>query len=288
MHLLTDQPRTLRIRNTRTMAGAIALAFALCLTPGASPAQTPEAGSAAAAAPATGTADQTTGATAATTLDPVAIEALKGMGNYLKSLQTFEVHSNATMEAALQDTDLLVHLGYEGTYRVQRPNAFYVQLKSDRTVREYFYDGKSLTVNVPRQNLYATAAAPSTIRQTVDKIYNDYGISLPLADLFYWSESPMTDGITSAVRVGFARINGQETDQFVYRGEDLDWQVWIARGSAPLPLKIVITDRSQTLRPSYSAELTWNTSPKFSARDFTFTPDPKATSIKLAALSGGQ
>lgn len=279
MHLLQDHPPMRRPRNARTMAGTVALALALCSLPGLSLAQTPAAATSATPA---------TGATAATTLDPVALEALKGMGNYLKTLKTFEVHSNATMEASLQDTDLLVHLGYEGTYRVQRPNAFYIQLKSDRAVREYFYDGKSLTVNVPRQNVYATAAAPPTIRQTVDQIYKDYGISLPLADLFYWSESPMTDGITSAVRVGFAKINGQETDQFVYRGEDLDWQVWIARGPAPLPLKIVITDRSQSLRPSYSAELTWNTSPQLSARDFTFTPDPKATSIKLASLTGGQ
>ncbi|WP_395335465.1 DUF2092 domain-containing protein [Novosphingobium sp. BL-8H] len=285
MHLLKDQAVTARIWKVRALAGTAAAALALCVTAGPVAAQTSDP-----AAPVTSaaTGGQASEPTAAGTLDPVALQALTGMGNYLKTLKTFELHSTATMEAALQDTDLVVHLGYEGTYRVQRPNAFYIQLKSDRAIREYFYDGKTMTVNVPRQNFYATAPAPATIRQTVDKIYADYGISLPLADLFYWSESPMTDGITSAVRVGFARVNGQDTDQFIYRGPDLDWQVWIARGSAPLPLKIVITDRSDKLRPSYSAELTWNTSAKFSAKDFTFTPDPKSTAIKMASLTGGQ
>lgn len=286
MQLLKDQVKgpagAAGFRRFRNVAGAV-IVGALC-SPAPASAQTPPA----ATAPSATTSDDGTGPTATSTLDPVALDALKGMGNYLKNLKTFEIHSKATMEASLENTDLLVHLGYEGTYRVQRPNAFYVELKSDRAVREYYYDGKSLTVNVPRQNYYAKAAAPPTIRQTVDKIYADYGISLPLADLFYWSESPMTDGITSAVRIGFARINGQETDQFAYRGPDLDWQVWIARGAAPLPLKIVITDRSQQLRPSYSAELTWNTAPKFSAQDFTFTPDPKSTAIKLANTTGGQ
>lgn len=283
MHLLKDQAGTFR-------AAAKVAALALCMAPALSPAQTPSPARTSSSSDATAAAVSTQAAApaASATLDPVAIEALKGMGNYLKTLKTFEVHSTATMEAALQDTDLLVHLGYEGTYRVQRPNAFYIQLKSDRAIREYYYDGKSMTVNVPRQNFYATTPAPPTIRQTVDRIYADYGISLPLADLFYWSESPMTDGITSAVRVGFARVNGQETDQFIYRGPDLDWQVWIARGPAPLPLKIVITDRSEQLRPSYSAELTWNTSAKFAAKDFTFTPDPKSTAIKMAAFTGGQ
>src|SRR5688572_16513385 len=75
-------------------------------------------------------------------IDPVALNALRGMGAYLKSLKAFELRSKATIETSLQDTDLQVHFGYEGTYRVQRPNAFLVQLTSDRAVREYIYDGK--------------------------------------------------------------------------------------------------------------------------------------------------
>lgn len=218
-------------------------------------------------------------------LDPVALDALRGMGAYLKSLKAFELRSKATIETSLQDTDLQVHFGYEGTYRVQRPNAFFVQLTSDRAVREYIYDGKNFTVNVPRQGLYATVTAPPTIRQAVDRIYLDYGISLPLADLFYWADESSTDGIVSAVRVGYAKINGQEADQFAYRGADLDWQLWIARGKAPLPLRIVITSRAQEPRPSLSADLTWNTSPNFTARTFAFAPPANASAIKMATYS---
>lgn len=225
--------------------------------------------------------------TAADTIDPIAIQALVGMGNYLKTLKSFEFHTKATAEAAFQDTDFLVHLGYEATYKVMRPTAFYVKLQSDRAIREYFYDGKTLTVNVPRQNYYAKVTAPPTIRQTVDKIYLDYGIDLPLADVFYWSENPVTDGITSAVRVGFARVNGKETDQFAYRGDTLDWQIWIARGKTPLPLRIVITDRTNPVRPSYSADLDWNTAPRLTAKDFAFVPPANSSPIQVAALAGG-
>ncbi|MGH6743724.1 DUF2092 domain-containing protein [Novosphingobium sp.] len=271
----------------RPAAGAFTLALLLAgaATPALAQAAADQTPSAADAATTAATSAATGPRTATQTLDPVAIQALKGMGNYLKTLQSFEIQSKATMESTLQDTDIAVHLGYEATYKVMRPTAFFVQLKSDRAIREYYYDGKSLTVNVPRQNYYAKVPAPATIRQTVDKIYLDYGIDLPLADLFYWSENPVTDGITSAVRVGFARINGQETDQFAYRGEDLDWQLWIARGKKPVPLKVVIIDRSNPIRPSYVAELTWNTAPALTARDFAFVPGKNATAIQLAALS---
>ncbi|TCM20877.1 hypothetical protein EDF56_102540 [Novosphingobium sp. PhB165] len=221
-------------------------------------------------------------------LDPVAMSALKGMGAYLASLQKFELHTKATVETTLQDTDLSVHLGYEGTYYVQRPTGFFVQMKSDRTIREYIYDGKTFTVNVPRQKFFSTVAAPPTIRKTIDKVYLDYGISLPLADLFYWADNPTTDGIRKAVRIGYANVNGQDCDQFAYRGDDLDWELWIARGKAPLPLRIVVTHRDTNPRGSYSADLTWNTSPSFDASRFRFTPPDGAKSISLAAATGEQ
>lgn len=259
---------------TRTLLSAIALAVTLATPASTAFAQAPQ--------PATGQ----TGS--AQTLDPVALQALKGMGAYLKTLKAFELHTKATLETALENTDLQVHFGYEGTYRVQQPNAFFVQLKSDRTIREYYYDGKTFSVNVPRQKYFATASAPPTIHQTVDDIYLNYGISLPLADLFYWADNPTTDGIEAAMRVGFAKVNGIEADQFVYRGPDLDWQLWIARGKAPLPLKIVITRRSDPARPSYSAELNWDTSPKFPAGSFAFKPDAQSSSIRMAKYTEGK
>lgn len=260
--------RTSRLLST---AGA-AVMMALC-------AQTP---SALAQESTSATATPPSGTTVKGTVDPLALEALKSMGNYLNTLQNFELHATASAQTGLGDMDLQVHIGYESTYRVQRPNKFYVELKSDRTIRQYFYDGKTFTVNVPRQNYHSTVAAPSTIAQIIRVADVDYGISLPLIDLFTWAEDPGLDGIETAIRVGFAKINGRETDHFAYRGPDLDWQLWIARGEVPVPLKIVITDRTDTLRPSYQAELTWNTSPQLTARDFAFTPDAQSTPIKIA------
>lgn len=265
-----------------TAAATALLLIGLPLPTLARSGQVPDPASSPAAAPATPVAK-----TAADTIDPIAIQALVGMGNYLKTLKSFEFHTKATAEAAFQDTDFLVHLGYEATYKVMRPTAFYVELKSDRAIREFFYDGKTLTVNVPRQKFYAKVAAPATIRQTVDDIYLKYGIDLPLADVFYWSENPVTDGITSAVRVGFAQVDGREADQFAYRGETLEWQIWIARGKAPLPLRIVITDRSDPVRPSYSADLDWNTAPTLTARDFAFVPPAGSSPIQVASLPKG-
>jgi hypothetical protein len=224
----------------------------------------------------------------APTLDPVALQALKSMGAYLRAIPRFELHTKAMLDTRVDDTDMKISLGYEGTYRVERPGAFYVSLKSDRQQREYFYDGKSFTVSVPRQHYFATVAAPPTIRATIDKVYDDFGISLPLADLFYWADDSSIEGITSAVRVGYAKIGTTETDQFVFRGPELDWQIWIARGPRPLPVRIMITTRTDPSRPSYTADLDWNTNPKFTPATFAFKADAKTKAIQMAAATPGE
>lgn len=223
-------------------------------------------------------------------IDPVAIQALKGMGAYLKTLQSFEIRSKATIVSTVDDTDLQITLGLDNVYRVQRPDKFFVSMTSDRQVRDYYYDGKTFTVNIPRQKFYATVSAPPTIAAVVEDVYEEYGITLPLSDLFTWAvaDSP-TDGIRTALRVGYAKINNVDTDQFVFRGKDLDFQIWIARGARPLPIKLAIASREDAGRPSYSAELDWKTDAKFTPATFAFRPDASASPVQLARLStGGQ
>jgi hypothetical protein len=221
---------------------------------------------------------------AAATLDPIALQALNGMGAYLRTLKDFEVTTRATVENVVDDTDLKVTLGLEGQYKVQRPNAFYVDLKSDRQERQYYYDGKSFTVNVPRQNYYATIAKPGSMSDVVSAVADEYQIDLPLADLFYWAEADSpTDMLESAVRIGYAKVNGVDTDHFALRGPDRDLQIWIARGDRPLPKRMIITSRWNGL--SYAADLDWNTSPGFTPATFAFKPDAKSSKIQLAAVS---
>lgn len=230
--------------------------------------------------------DAPTPASAALTVDPVAVQALRSMGAYLKTLTSFEIRSKATIETDVEDSDLQVTLGLDNIYRVQRPDRFFIEVHSDRQLRQFYYDGKTFTVNVPRQGFYAVVKAPPTIAGVVQDIYDDYGITLPLSDLFAWADdgAPI-DGLRSAMRVGYARIGTTDTDQFVYRGDLIDFQVWIARGPKPLPMKMEITSRDDPTRRSYSAELTWNTDAKFTPATFAFKPDAKSSPIQMARVS---
>ena len=214
-------------------------------------------------------------------IDPAAIAALERMGAYLRTLNAFEVRAVTTRDFVLTDTEQKVQFSGDGLYRIRRPNAFYLESNTDRRQRRLYYDGRTFTIYSPRLNVYAQRPAPATITEMVDEMQDRYGIPVPLADLFYWGAEPV-ENVQLASHIGFARIDDQATDQYAFRQGDVDWQIWIARGERPLPLKVLITTRTDPAQPQYASELTWNLAPRFSNSTFAFRPPRNAHPIQIA------
>jgi hypothetical protein len=219
-----------------------------------------------------------------TTVDPGALEALTKMGAYLRSLNGFELTVDTTTDE-LVEADRSIQLLGTATYKVRKPNGFYVEMASDRKLRRLFYDGHKVTLFAPRQGFYATVSAPATNRETIEFLSDNYDIEVPLTDLFRLGEpGDLRSDLTYGAYIGPARVDGVETDQYAFSTEDLDWQVWIARGDKPTPRKFVITSRDVAGSPQFSAVLNWNTSPTFSDADFNFIPPAEARTITIAAV----
>src|SRR5262245_26969522 len=216
-------------------------------------------------------------------VDPAAIQALERMSGFLRSLQSFEIHTRTTYEDVTVEEGQKLQFAGTGVYRVRRPNAFFVEQRTDRRQRQYFYDGTTLTVYSPRMHYYAQVAAPGTIAETVNMAIDQYNLNLPLADLFTWGTSAAdTANVVSAQHIGYARIGDSDADQYAFRQGALDWQIWIQRGEQPLPLKVVITSREEEGQPSFSSELTWTLNPRFDNAVFAFRPDAQARRIQIA------
>jgi hypothetical protein len=216
-------------------------------------------------------------------VDPESIKALNKMGAYLRSLNTFEVALDTTTDAVLDDGEK-VKLSGVTNYKVRRPNALLVTMASDRKVRTIYYDGKSLTVYAPRVHYYATVSAPPTIKETLQRAYDNYGVELPLEDLFRWgTPDDKRNDLKAGTVIGYAKIDGKDTDQFAFRQGDIDWQVWIQRGDKPLPVKVVLTTTSDPASPEFSSVMRWNTNANFSDAVFAFKPPADAKPIKIVS-----
>jgi hypothetical protein len=258
------------------LALALTLGVALPLAASAAPATT-------SATHAPSTARRTSSTTATKLeIDPKAIEALRKMSAYLQSLSGFELKSDASLDLVTAQGQR-IQLDGVVRYKVRKPDAFVISFDNDIKKRTFYYDGKQFTISAPDLGYYATSAAPPTIHQTLDMIWERFGISLPLEDLFRWGEpgSSRVDSVREAFGVGPATIDGVQTDQYAFREGDIDWQIWIERGDKPLPRKMVIVDRTDPADPAYSARLTWNVNPTLTADDFAFHPAKDAKPIKF-------
>ena len=217
-------------------------------------------------------------------VDPAAIVALERMSAYLRTLQNFEVRATTLIDEVDADTGQKLQFEGQTTYRVARPHAFFIDTRTDRRHRQFYYDGSEFTIYSPRMNLYAQAPAPGTIAEAVAVMENQYNIDLPLKDLFYWGTAQAdTSNITSAQHIGFATVDGVETDQFAFRQGAVDWQIWIERGDRPMPRRLVITSREEEGQPQFSSDLTWNANPRFSNATFAFSPPAQARQIRFAS-----
>jgi hypothetical protein len=215
-------------------------------------------------------------------IEPAAMAALQQMGAYLRDLSSFQVTATTTDEEVLDDGQ---KVQYTETADVvaRLPDRLRAELESERRQRMYLYDGANFTLFARRAKLYATVPAPPTLRKLVDALEENYGLTVPLVDLFLWgSPGWSTDGIKAAIDLGPSVVEGTTCKHYAFRQDDIDWQIWIQRGDHPLPRRLVITTRTDEARPQHTAVFTWNLAPSFNESAFTFDPPADASRVVLA------
>jgi hypothetical protein len=218
-------------------------------------------------------------------IDPDAMEALNKMGTYLRSLKSFQVDSESSNDDVLDDGEIITDTR-SSTLLAVSPNLLRAELKGDDRNTFLFYDGKNFTVYGKLLNYFATVPAPPTTAKLIDQIYNEYGIEIPLVDLFKWgNDEAAIKKITSAIDVGPSSVGGITCEHYAFRQEGLDWQIWIQLGDFPLPKKFVIRTLTDDARPQHTSTLTWNLTPSYNDATFTFDPPQGAERIPLKDLN---
>ena len=215
--------------------------------------------------------------------EPEALEALAAMGKYLRSLKQFAVHADTTSDQVLENGQKVQFAGTVD-YKVRQPDRLRADVRTDRVHRQFFYDGATLTQYAPKLKLYGAAKVPATIDAALQLAADKLDITLPLADMFYWGTPKSgVDAIVGATFVGKAMMGGVDCDHYAFRQADVDWQVWIAHGEKPLPMKLVVTTREEPSQPQFVSVLKWDTKSVFGEMPFRFSAPKDARRIPIAS-----
>ena len=215
-------------------------------------------------------------------VDPAATEIFKRMTDYLAGLKQFSVQTQNTLEDTL-DSGHRIDLDILASVTVSRPNKLRSERKGDLVDQVFYYDGKSLTLYSPSNNVYATEEAPGTYKEMFIHLYETLGFGVPVSDLIYPDafELLMQD-VTFATVVGKSFINGIKCDHLIFSRPGVDFQVWVTEGKKPLPSKYVVTD---TANPGAMSVVTvmsnWNVEPEVKDVRFTFVPPQDVLEIEF-------
>jgi hypothetical protein len=174
---------------------------------------------------------------------------------------------------------------------VQRPNRLKSAQVGSPAGLAFWYDGKTMTLGCKASNTYQTAAAPPTLDAAIDQMRKQFDIDAPGADLLYSHPYDiLMEQIVSGKLIGRETINGAPVNHVAFRGEKIDWQLWIQDGPQPLPVRYVITTKDVLGHPEFAVQLTdWNTHPQLTDSTFGFraAPDAKPAQSVAASCGGG-
>jgi hypothetical protein len=214
----------------------------------------------------------------------IAGELLSEMAKYLAGLPGFDVTLVCSYDA-VQDTGQKIEFNEIRRVQLARPDKLRIeQVQSDGARDLVIFDGKDISILDGVSSAFAQAPQPGPIDDSVLYFVRDLGIRLPLSAML---SSRLPEELALRVKsvdyVESTDILGTTAHHIAARTNAVDFQVWIADGERPLPLRIVLTYKTDPGEPQFRAQfLDWNEKPQAAADAFIFAPPEGARRIVFA------
>jgi hypothetical protein len=213
-----------------------------------------------------------------------AAAVLKAMAEYLGGLTAFTCTTSNRFES-VQASGQKIEFGETRHISLSRPNRLRIEeVSSDGFSDLALFDGKQITVLGADENVYAQAPQPPSLEDALVYFVRDLRMRMPLALLLSTHVGTELPKLAREIDyVETAQIRGQAAHHLAGRGESTDFEIWVADGKNPLPLRIVIVYKLAPDKPKFMADFSeWNTSPKFSSTSFQLSLPKDARSIPFA------
>lgn len=224
-------------------------------------------------------------ATAAPVNDPAARALLLEMASFIARAPGLRVTMRSEYDA-IQADGQRIEFGERRRILMQRPDKMRVEVeRSDGERGSVWFDGRSITVFKPGENVYARVEKVGTLDQALVYMVRDLHATMPLARMFTTEFPASLDKRAKSVTlVEECSLFDVPTDHLAVRSDEVDMQLWIAKGQEPLPRRIVITYKNAPGQPQFRADLyDWKIVTKADAAAFEFVPPAGAEQIMYLA-----
>ena len=128
-------------------------------------------------------------------------------------------------------------------------------------------------------NFYARADTPEDIDAALAFALDEHDIETPLFDLLMLGllEELISDEVLVLYITDASWLRGVKCHQLVISGPHADMQLWIENSEAPVPRRMVVTNKTEIGRPRHEVFMNWSSGVDPSA--FNFAPPKGAREI---------
>lgn len=217
--------------------------------------------------------------------DADALKVLKKMTDYLGGLENFSMHTENSFEDVL-DSGQKIQYDFASSVVIQRPDKLRAERMDGDVSQLLVYDGETLSVYEGSKGFFAVISAPDNLDDALSFSRDALDLVPPAGDMVYTNAYELlTAGVTSGFVVGKAVIGGVSCTQLAFTTPVVDWQVWVADGGKPLPVKYVLTTRDDPAQPQFIALISnWNTDPMIPDGLFDLKVPATATEIEFVRI----
>ena len=214
--------------------------------------------------------------------DPEALAELKRATDFLVAQPRFQFKARIFYDVVQEDGRRL-QFEKSGEIFLQRPNQLYAETRrDDGRWRKLWYQDKTLSIADLSKSLHTQIEAPPTIDGTLDLLEALIKEPQALADLLYSDLNHLDEQAIEADLVGDSIVDGQPCVHLSFRGETVDWQLWVEQGETPYFRKVAVSYREVPGIPQYVALVNdWKTPERFSDDLFKFVVPKGSEWIKV-------
>jgi hypothetical protein len=230
-------------------------------------------------------ADPAPASASASAQAPDADALLLAMANFMARAPGLRVTMRSSYDA-IQPDGQRIEFGERRQILLQPPDKLRVEVeRSDGEQGGVVFDGRWITAYNARDNVYARVQRPGSLDQALVYLVRDLQATMPLARMFTTGFPPYLDERAKFVTFVEERTLFEvRTDHLAARSDDVDLQLWIAKGPEPLPRRVVITYKNAPGQPQFRADLyDWSVAANADAAAFTFVPAAGAEQVNYLA-----
>lgn len=216
-------------------------------------------------------------------IDPEALEAFKGMADYLGAAKSFAYETESSYDV-VQQSGITVEFGDSRKIVVSRPDRLWMESsRRDGVNGSVIFDGQNIWAFIPDENVYATAEQPGDLDAAIEFAISELNLKAPLSELISTNlYDEAVSELTGALYLGESVVAGVDCEHLLMSNDYADFQMWIASGGQPVLKRIVITYREEPGQPQFRAQFkNWQIPARDTKGKFEFRPPADAKRIRF-------